>query len=220
MCVFLSSNRKRRDSEGFVWDPGVCGPRSDQLWSHQLSHGHVEYRSHLLYTVGRVHVSFNKALRSVYRLLLILFHSSFTSFTFSFSFLFLGVNFTVALVLVSVFSSVSLRYLLVQWVHFALCLSCQAQRSVSFYGRQRQRDSVQRHLGHLGLRGRGLWWNLRQRKRLHHQPAEERHEVRSKRWKRVAVVSNTLNEEDSYCFMLAAAFYTFVFTLGNKHEEH
>lgn len=47
-----SSHRKRRNSEGFVRDSRVCGSRGHQLRTHQLSHRHVEHRSHLLYTVS------------------------------------------------------------------------------------------------------------------------------------------------------------------------
>lgn len=51
MWCFLFA-RKRWNLEGFVWNSRVCGSRSDQLWSHQLPHWHVEHRSHLLHPVS------------------------------------------------------------------------------------------------------------------------------------------------------------------------
>lgn len=131
---------------------------------------------------------------TLYRLTLALIHTFQVKFCCSIWFIFLFVIFyfwiwsssiysfsVFSYFVTTLFSSIVAR-LPSAWfslVQFGPCLSSsQAERSVSFHGRQWQRDSVQRHFGHLGLWGRGLWRNLWQRQRFHHQPAEERHEVR------------------------------------------
>lgn len=64
---------------------------------------------------------------------------------------------------------------------FALCLCLlrpQGQRTLSFHGRQRQRNPRQCHLSNVGLRWWGFRWNLWRCQGLYQQSTEERHEVK------------------------------------------